>query len=60
MTVKITSDSFSCLSQVAADKVALVIGNKDYIHPKLQGLLYPEIDAADVAQALTNLNFKVR
>ena len=44
---------------VAADKVALVIGNRDYAHQKLRGLLYPEKDAADVAQALTNLNFKV-
>lgn len=44
---------------VAADKVALVIGNRDYAHEKLRGLLYPEKDAADVAQALTNLNFKV-
>ncbi|XP_028399837.1 uncharacterized protein LOC114523172 isoform X2 [Dendronephthya gigantea] len=43
----------------AADKVALVIGNQDYDHHKLRGLLYPEQDAADVASALTSLNFKV-
>ena len=36
-----------------------MIGNRDYAHEKLRGLLYPEKDAADVAQALTNLNFKV-
>ena len=37
-----------------------MIGNQDYAHAKLRGLLYPEQDAADVAEALTNLNFKVR
>ena len=37
-----------------------MIGNQDYAHEKLRGLLYPEQDAADVAEALTNLNFKVR
>ena len=51
---------FLIVFPVAADKVALVIGNQDYAHDKLRGLLYPEKDAADVAQALTNLNFKVR
>ena len=37
-----------------------MIGNQDYHHEKLRDLLYPEQDAADVAEALTNLNFKVR
>ena len=45
---------------MAADKVALVIGNQDYHHEKLRGLLYPEKDARDVADTLANLNFKVR
>ncbi|XP_046859953.1 uncharacterized protein LOC124453229 isoform X2 [Xenia sp. Carnegie-2017] len=44
---------------VAADKVALVIGNQDYAHHKLQGLFYPEKDAHDVTDALRRLQFKV-
>ena len=44
---------------MATDKVALVIGNQDYAHRKLKGLQYPEQDAADVADILTKLQFKV-
>ena len=47
------------LYEVAADKVALVIGNQDYAHHKLQGLLYPENDAHAVTDALRKLQFKV-
>ena len=43
----------------ATDKVALVIGNQDYAHRELKGLQYIQRDAADVAEALIHLKFKV-
>ena len=44
---------------VVSDKVALVVGNKDYECERLRGLFYPERDAEEVAKALCELGFKV-
>ena len=47
------------LPAVVTDKVALLIGNKDYLCEKLRGLFYPETDTQDIAKALMELGFKV-
>lgn len=44
---------------VVSDKVALVIGNQKYVNKRLQGLVYSEKDAYDMAHALRELEFKV-
>ena len=51
---------FAFVCAAVSDKVALVIGNQQYECEKLQGLVYSEKDAFDVAQALSELGFKVR
>ena len=51
---------FPFFPAVVTDKVALVIGNKDYECEKLRGLFYPETDTQDVAAALWDLGFKVQ
>ena len=43
-----------------SDKVALVIGNQKYVNKRLQGLVYSEKDAYDMAHALRELEFKAR
>lgn len=45
---------------VVSDKVALVIGNQKYENKKLQGLVYSEKDAYDMAHVLSELEFKAR
>ena len=43
-----------------SDKVALVIGNQKYENKRLQGLVYSEKDACDMARVLSELEFKAR
>lgn len=48
------------LCAVVSDKVALVIGNQKYVNKRLQGLVYSEKDAYDMAHVLSELEFKAR
>ena len=41
------------------DKVALLIGNKQYRLEKYRNLKTPETDISDLTHILTSLNFKV-
>ncbi|KAK2568420.1 hypothetical protein P5673_007452 [Acropora cervicornis] len=50
----------SNLQHVVSDKVALVIGNQKYVNKRLQGLVYSEKDAYDMAHVLSELEFKAR
>ena len=43
----------------AADRVALVIGNSDYIDPQINDLPNSAQDAKDISRALQNLGFRV-
>lgn len=50
-----------CFATVVCDKVALLIGNRDYDHGDKLGMLYhPTNDVRDLAGVLQSIGFKVR
>lgn len=51
---------FACFSAASAERVALVIGIKDYLHlPQDQQLTSPVFDAQDVAGAFSKLDYRL-